>query len=166
MLLLCNEFQWFCVACFTNQAQPPSCDSESPRLSHTSPKCCYGRGAASVSWKLMGRETLHTQWFPRRLRAEDTIQMPRVLPGFAYGRPCRIAKRYVCAAKSFAALLSVFVALLFRMPRVASCYENVSKFELKSFERLCFWLTQLIVRPSRPVHRHQTQPTQVFLRFL
>ena len=67
----------------------------------------------------MGRETLHTQGFPRRPRAGDTIQLPRVRPWLAYGMPCRIAKRYVCAAKSLAALLSVFVALCFRMPLVA-----------------------------------------------
>ena len=126
MLLSCNEFQWFCVAGFTNQAQPASRDSKSPRLSHTSPKCCYGRVTASVSWKHRGRETLHTQGFPRRPRAGDTIQMPRVPPWFACGRPCRIAKSCGCAAKSFAALLGVFVALLFRMPRIASCSENVS----------------------------------------
>ena len=159
MLLSCKEFQWFCVACFTHQAQPASRDSKSPRLSHTSPKCCYGRVTASVSWKLRGRETLHTQGFPRRPRAGYTIQMPRVRPWLAYGIPCRIAKRFVCAAKSFAALLSVFVALLFRMPGIASCFENVSKRKLKLFERSCFRLTQVIVRPSRPVHCHQTQPT-------
>ena len=126
MLLSCNEFQWFCAACFTNQAQPPRCDSESPRLSHTSPKCCCGRGAASACWKLIGRETLHTQWFPCRLRAEDTIQMPHVLPWFAYGRPCRIAKRYVCAAKSPAVLLGVFVAHPFRTLQIAKTLVNVS----------------------------------------
>ena len=126
MLLSCNEFQWFYVACSTNQAQPPSCDSESPRLSHTSPKCCYGRGAASVSWKLIGRETLHTQWFPRRPRAEDAIQTPHVLRWFAYGRPCRIAKRYVCAAKPPAVLLGVFVAHPLRTLQVAKTSANVS----------------------------------------
>ena len=41
----------------------------------------------------------------------------------------------------------------------ASCCENVSKRKLKSFEPSCFWLTQVIVRPSGPVHCHQTQPT-------
>ena len=121
----------------TNQAQPPSCDSESPRLSHTSPKCCCGRGAASASCTLMGRETLHTQRFPRRLRAEDTIQMPHVLPWFAYGRPCRIAKRYVCAAKSPAVLLGVFVAHLFRTLQIAKTLENVSsdRFSVCAFGR-------------------------------
>ena len=89
-------------------------------------KCCYGRGAASVSWKLMGRETLHTQWFPRRPRAEDTIQMPRVLPWFAYGRPCRIAKRYVCAENSLAVLLGVFVAHPLRTLQIAKTSANVS----------------------------------------
>ena len=137
MLLSCNEFQWFCVACFTNQAQPPSCDSESPRLSHTSPKCCCGRGAASASWKLIRRETLHTQWIPRRSRAEGTIQIPRVLPWFAYGRPCRIAKRYVCAAKSPAVLLGVFVAHPFRTLRIAKTSINVSsnRFSVCAFGR-------------------------------
>ena len=134
MLLSCNEFQWFCVAGFTNQAQPASRDSKSPRLSHTSPKCCYGRVTASLSWKLRGRETLHTQGFPRRPRAGYTIQMPRVRPWLAYGMPCRITKRGACAVKSFADLLSVFVALLFRMPRIASSCENVCKRKLKSFE--------------------------------
>ena len=130
MLLSCNEFQWFCFACFTNQAQPPSCDSESPWLSHTSPKCCYGRCAASVSWKLMGHETLHTQWFPRRPRAEDTTQMPRVLLWFAYGRPCRIAQRYVCAAKPPAVLLGVFVVHPFRTLQIATTSVNVSSTRL------------------------------------
>ena len=67
----------------------------------------------------MGRETLHTQRFPRRPHAEDTIQMPHVLPWLAYGWPCRIAKRYVCAAKSPAVLLGVFVAHPFRTPQIA-----------------------------------------------
>ena len=156
MLLSCNEFQWFCVACFTNQAQPATCDSESPRLSHTSPKCCCGRGAASVSWKLMGRETLHMKGVPRRPRAGDTIQMSRVRPWLAYGMPCRTAKRCVCAVKSFAARLGVFDALFFPD---ASCCGNVSKRKLKSFEPLCFWLTRVIVRPSGPAPCHQTQPT-------
>ena len=159
MSLSCNEFQWFCVAGFTNQAQPASRDSKLPRLSHTSPKCCYGRVTASVSWKLRGRETLHTQGFPRRPRAGYTIQMPRVRPWLAYGMPCRTAKRCLCAMKSFAALFGVFVVMFFRMPRFASCCENESKRKLKSFEPLCFWLTQVIVRPSGPAPCHQTQPT-------
>ena len=166
MLLSCNEFQWFCVVCFAHQARPASRDCKSARLSHTSPKCCYGRVTASVFWKLMGRETLHTHGFPRRLRAGDTILMLLVRLGLAYGMPCRIAKRYVCAVKSCAALLSVFVALLCRMPRIASCCGNVSKYKLKPFEPLCLWSTQIIARPSGPVPCHQTQPTYVFLRFL
>ena len=132
MMLSCNEFQLFCVAFFTHQALVASHDHKSARLSHTSPKCCYGRVTASFSWKLIGHETLHTQGFPHRPRAGDTIQMPLVRVWLAYGMPWRIAKRCVCAVKPFAALRSIFVALLLRMPRIVSCCENVSERKLKT----------------------------------
>ena len=77
MLLSCKEFQWFRdrpTSLFYESASP---DSKSPRLSHAFPKCCYGRVTASLSWKLRGRETLHTQGFPRRPCAGDMIQMLR-----------------------------------------------------------------------------------------
>ena len=131
MLLSCNEFQWFCVAFFTNQAQPPNCYSESPRLSQTSPKCCYGRGAASVSWKLMGRETLHTQWFPHHFYAGDIFRASFVPTWAAHCGPCRLAKRYACAAKSLAVLLGVFVDHPLRTPQIAKTLINVSSNRLR-----------------------------------
>ena len=41
----------------------------------------------------------------------------------------------------------------------ASNRENFSKRQLKSFERLCFWSTQVIARQCILVQCHQTQPT-------
>ena len=140
MMLSCNEFQLFCVSFFTHQALVASHDHKSARLSHTFRKCRYGRVTASFSWKLIGRETLHTQGFPHRPRAGDMIQMQLVRVWLAYGVPWRIAKRCVCALKPFAALRSIFVALLVRMPRIVSCCENASERKLKTLVPACCFI--------------------------
>ena len=42
-----------------------SLDLKSPRFSYTSTKYCLLQVAVTVSLKLVGRQTLHTQWFQR-----------------------------------------------------------------------------------------------------
>ena len=117
---------------FTIQTQLASLDSKSPRFSHTSVKCWRPLVTTNVSLKPMGRQTLHTQWFPRHSCAEDTFRVPVVPPWAVHCGPCRLAKRYECAANSFAALLGVFVAHPFRTLQIAKTPVNVSSNRLSA----------------------------------
>ena len=101
-------------------------DLESPRFSYTSTKYCLLQVAVTVSLKLVGRQTLHTQWFRRFPLTGYAVccQSGRLGPPLAgrAGSPnvtcvcseiaqglfrrlcyaaCRLAKRYVCASSAF-----------------------------------------------------------------
>ena len=64
---------------------------------------------AKLFFELTKPKITHTQWFPRSSQAGNTICIPFV-PLLAVRRARRlIAKRYVCAAKSFEARLNIYV---------------------------------------------------------
>ena len=91
-----------------NPARLASPDSEWPRFSHTSVKYLLLPAASTLGLKLTGRQTRHTQWFARHSWDWDGPHVRFIQAHPIRGAPWRIAKRYVCAAKSIRALLIMF----------------------------------------------------------
>ena len=141
----------------SNQAQPPSCDSESPRLSHTSPTrmllwawrskhLLEAHGARNVT-----HTTVSTPSSCRRHAPNATCS---VLVGLWQAMPHRQTLR-VC---SEIACRSLRCLCRSSVPDAAN-REKKFKRKLKSFQRLCFWSAQVIARRCILVQCHQTQPT-------
>jgi hypothetical protein len=136
--LVCTVWCLVCMFCFLN----------------TSTKNCFRSSQCLLLLKLTGRQTLHTQWFPCRSWAGDAIHVPSVPPPAVHSGKCLIAKRYMCAAKSFEALLSILVARLADSPN-ATCVRPAR------FRQSRLAMT----RQLGPVEGRQTLRKLWFLRF-
>ena len=108
----------------------------------------------NLSLKLTGRQPLHTQWFPRRSCAGNTIRARFVLPRAVRCGPCLITKRYVCATKSFGTPLGILAARPADL-RNATCVRP-ARFRPSR---------QVATRRSGPAEGRETLCTYWFLRF-
>ena len=108
----------FCNMLSMKQMWSASLDLKSPRFSHTSAKYGFLQITTQFSLKLVGRQTLHTQWFQRFSLTGDAVRGRFVASRAARRGPCGIAKRYVCAAKPFVINLGIYVAPLGDSPNV------------------------------------------------
>ena len=119
-------------------------DLKSPRFSRTSTKYRFLQITTQFSLKLMGRQTLHTQWFQRFFLTGIVVRGGFVELRAVRRGPGGIAKRYVCAAKSFDARLSIVVAQPADSPNV-TCVHPAR-----------FWLSrQAATRRSGPIEGRQ-----------
>ena len=125
-----------------------SLNSNWPRFSYTSEKYWLQVVAAKLSLRPAGRQTLHTQWFQPSPSLGDAVQGRFVAPRSVNLRPFGIAKRYVCAAKSFGAIFCIDIASPADSPN-ATCVQP-ARF-LLSLLRPC--------RRSGPLAGHQTLRT-------
>ena len=125
-----------------------SLNSNRPRFSHTSEKYGLQLVAMKLSLRPAGRQTLHTQWFQLSPSLGDAVQGRFVALWSVHLRPFMIAKRYVCAAKSFGAIFCIDIASPADSPN-ATCVQP-ARF-LLSLLRPC--------RRSGPFAGHQTLRT-------
>ena len=84
-------------------ARSPNRCEEKQRFSNTSLTNRRPGIGASTRSELAERQTLQIQWFRHPFRALFWIHVRLPATRAAECGPCRIAKRYVCAAKSFEA---------------------------------------------------------------
>ena len=155
--MISNVFALARLALLMKQIQLASLDFKSPRCPHTCAKCVRPLVMTNISLKLTERQTLHTQWFPHCSCFGDEFCVPFAPPWAVHCGPCRLAKRYVCAAKSFAAVSDICVPHLVRTPQNVFQRENMGKRKLKLFEQLCLWSTQAVVCRSGSAHCRQTR---------
>ena len=121
------------------------------QFSSTSAKNRFPSSWSLFLLKFTGCQTLHTQWFPLFSCVGDTIHVPSVPSPAVLSGKCLIAKRYMCAAKSFEAIV---VAQLADSPN-ATCVRP-ARFRQSRL---------LTTRPSGPVEGCQTLHTYCCVRF-
>ena len=130
------------------QMRSVSLDLKSARFLHTSIKYGFLPITTHFSLKLVGHQSLHTQWFQRLSLTRDAVRGRFVASRAACRGLCGIAKRYVCAAKPFGTNLGIYVAPLGDSP-------NVTCVRPKRFRLL----RQATTCQSGPAEGHQTLHT-------